>query len=77
MLNFDAIFIAKKDYTNNNNVNANNNNNNALKIKSLLTLRKRKAFATRFIQLKSLLKTHIEAFNKSITIKKDKCQYIQ
>jgi hypothetical protein len=44
-----------------------------LKVKSLLILRKRNFFATRFIQLKSLLKTYIEVFNKSITIKKDKC----
>jgi hypothetical protein len=77
MLNFNANFIAKKDYTNNNNVDANNSNSNALKIKLLSTLRKRKAFATRFIQLKSLLKTYIKVFNKSITIKKDKCQYVQ
>ena len=77
MLNFDANFIAKKDYTNDNNVNANNNNSDALKVKSLLTLHKRKAFATRSIQLKFLSKAHIEAFNKSITIKKDECQYVQ
>jgi hypothetical protein len=73
MLNSSNNFITKKDYTNDNNVDANNNNNNALKIKSLLTLRKRKIFAICFIQLKSLLKTYIKAFNKFITIKKDKC----
>ncbi len=73
MLNFDANLIAKKDYTNDNNVDANNDNSDALKVKSLSTSRKRKAFATRSIQSKSLSKTHIEAFNKSITIKKDKC----
>jgi len=49
MLNFDSNFIVKKDYINDNNVNANNNNNDALKVKSLLTLHKRKAFATRSI----------------------------
>ncbi len=73
MLNSNVDLIAKKDYTNDNNVNANNNNSDALKVKSLLTSHKRKAFATRSIQSKSLLKTHIEAFNKFITIKKDKC----
>ena len=73
MLNLNVNLIAKKDYTNDNNVDANNNNNDALKVKSLLTLRKRKAFAIRSIQLKFLSKTHIEAFNKSIIIKKDKC----
>jgi hypothetical protein len=77
MLNFNINFIVKKDYTNDNNVNIDNNNNDALKVKSLLTLHKRKAFATRFIQLNFLVKTYIEAFNKSITIKKDKYQYIQ
>jgi hypothetical protein len=77
VLNSNVNFIAKKDYINNNNVNANNNNNDALKVKSLLISHKRKTFATRFIQLKFLLKTHIEVFNKFITIKKDKCQYIQ
>jgi len=77
MLNFNANFIAKKDYTNDSNVDANNNNNDALKVKSLWTSRKRKAFATRFIQSKSLSKTHIETSNKSITIKKDKYQYVQ
>ncbi len=35
MLNFNANFIAKKDYTNDSNVDANNNNNDALKVKSL------------------------------------------
>jgi len=49
MLNFDINLIAKKNYTNDNNVDANNNNSDALKVKSLLTLRKRKVFATRFI----------------------------
>jgi len=77
MLNSNANLIAKKDYINDNNVNANNNNSDALKVKSLLTSRKRKAFATRSIQSKSLLKTHIEASNKSITIKKNKYQYVQ
>ncbi len=77
MLNFNINFIAKKDYTNNNNVDANNDNNDALKIKSLLTSRKRKAFATRSIQSKFLSKAYIEASNKSIMIKKDKCQYVQ
>ena len=77
MLNFNANLIAKKDYINDNNVDANNNNNNALKVKLLSTSHKRKAFAIRFIQLKFLSKTYIEAFNKSITIKKDKCQYMQ
>jgi len=77
MLNSNINFIAKKNYTNDNNVDANNNNSDALKVKSLSTSRKRKAFATRFIQLKSLSKTHMEAFNKFITIKKDKCQYVQ
>ena len=77
MLNFDINLIAKKNYTNDNNVDANNNNSDALKFKSFLTSHKRKVFATRFIQLKFLLKTHIEAFNKSIIIKKDKCQYVQ
>jgi len=77
MLNSNANFIAKKNYINNNNVDANNNNNDALKVKSFLISRKRKAFATRSIQLKFLSKTHIEASNKSITIKKDKCQYVQ
>ncbi len=66
------IFIAKKVYTNDNNIDANNNNSNALKVKSFLTSHKKKAFATRSIQSKSLLKTHIEIFNKFITIKKDK-----
>ncbi len=73
MLNSNINFIAKKDYINNNNIDANNNNSDALKIKSLSTSHKRKTFATRSIQSKSLLKTYIEAFNKSITIKKDKC----
>jgi len=73
MLNSSANLIAKKDYTNDNNVDANNNNSDALKVKSLLTSHKRKAFAIRSIQLKFLSKTYIEAFNKSITIKKDKC----
>jgi len=77
MLNFDANFIAKKDYTNDNNVNANNNNSDALKVKSFLTSHKRKAFTTRSIQSKFLSKTYIEAFNKSITIKKNECQYVQ
>jgi hypothetical protein len=77
MLNSNINLIAKKDYTNDNNIDANNNNSDALKVKSLLTSHKRKAFATRFIQLKFLLKTYIEASNKSITIKKDKCQYVQ
>jgi len=76
MLNFNINFIAKKDYINDNNVDVNNNNNDALKVKLLLTLRKRKVFAIRSIQLKSLSKTYIEAFNKSIIIKKDKCQYV-
>jgi len=49
MLNFDINFIAKKNYINNNNVDANNNNSDALKVKSLLTSYKRKAFATRSI----------------------------
>jgi len=49
MLNSNINFIAKKDYINDNNVDANNNNSNALKVKSLLTSRKRKAFATRSI----------------------------
>ncbi len=49
MLNSNINFIAKKDYINDNNVDANNNNSNALKVKSLLTLRKRKAFAIRSI----------------------------
>jgi len=73
MLNSNANLIAKKDYINDSNININNNNSNILKVKSLLTSHKRKAFATRFIQSKFLSKTHIEAFNKSITIKKDKC----
>jgi hypothetical protein len=73
MLNSNINFIAKKDYINNNNINASNNNSDALKVKLLLISHKRKAFAIRFIQLKSLLKTHIEVFNKSITIKKNKC----
>jgi hypothetical protein len=77
MLNSNINLIAKKDYINDNNVDANNNNSDALKVKSLLTSRKRKAFATRSIQLKSLLKTYIEASNKSITIKKNKYQYVQ
>jgi len=72
MLNSNANFIAKKDYTNDNNIDANNNNSNALKVKLFLTSHKKKAFATRSIQSKSLLKTHIEIFNKFITIKKDK-----
>jgi hypothetical protein len=70
MLNFNTNFIAKKDYINDNNVDANNNNSDALKVKSLLTSHKRKAFAIRSIQLKFLSKTHIEAFNKFNTIKK-------
>jgi len=49
MLNSNTNFIVKKDYTNNNNIDENNNNSNALKVKSLLTLRKKKAFATRSI----------------------------
>ncbi len=73
MLNSNTNFIAKKNYINNNNIDANNSNSNTLKVKLLSTLHKRKAFVTRFIQLKFLLKTHIKAFNKSITIKKDKC----
>jgi len=77
MLNSSVNLIVEKDYTNDSNININNNNSNALKIKLFSTSRKRKAFATRFIQLKILSKTHIEAFNKSITIKKDKYQYVQ
>jgi len=73
MLNSNANFIAKKNYINDNNVNANNNNSDVLEVKSLSTLRKKKAFAIRSIQSKFLSKTHIEAFNKSITIKKKKC----
>ncbi len=73
MLNFNINFIAKKDYINDNNVNANNNNSDALKVKSLLISHKRKVFAIRSIQLKSLLKTHIETFNKFIIIKKNQC----
>jgi len=73
MLNSSTNFIAKKNYTNNSNININNNNNNRLKVKLFLTSRKRKNFATYFIQLKSLSKTYIEAFNKFITIKKNKC----
>jgi hypothetical protein len=69
MLNSNIYFIAKKDYTNNNNVDASNNNNNILKVKLLSILRKRKAFAISFIQLKFLLKIYIKAFNKFITIK--------
>ncbi len=72
MLNSNTNFIAKKYYTNNNNIDANNSNSNALKVKLFLTSHKRKAFATCSIQLKFLLKMYIEAFNKSITIKKDK-----
>ncbi len=77
MLNFDANFIAKEDYINDNNVDANNNNNDALKVKSLSTSHKRKASIIRSIQSKFLLKAHIEASNKFITIKKDECQYVQ
>jgi len=77
VLNFDIDLIAKKDYTNDNNVDVNNNNSDALKVKLFLTSHKRRVFATRSIQSKSLSKTHIETFNKSITIKKDKCQYVQ
>ena len=77
MLNFDANFIAKEDYINDNNVDANNNNSDALKIKSLSTSHKRKASIIRSIQSKFLSKTHIEASNKFITIKKGKCQYVQ
>jgi len=77
MLNSNTNLIAKKDYINDNNVDVNNNNSDALKVKSFLISHKRKVFATRFIQLKFLLKTHIEAFNKFIIIKKDKCQYVQ
>jgi len=77
MLNSNINLIAKKDYINDNNVDANNNSSDALKVKSLLTSRKRKAFATRSIQSKSLLKTYIEASNKFITIKKNKYQYVQ
>jgi hypothetical protein len=73
MLNSNTNFIAKKNYINNNNIDANNSNSNTLKVKLLSILHKRKAFVTRFIQLKFLLKTHIKAFNKSITTKKDKC----
>ncbi len=73
MLNSNANLILKKEHTNDSNVNANNDNSDALKVKSLSILRKRKAFATRSIQSKSLSKTHIKAFNKFITIKKDKC----
>jgi len=51
ILNFDTNFIAKKDYTNNSNINANNSNSNILKVKLLLTLHKRKAFAICFIKL--------------------------
>ena len=47
VLNFDIDLIAKKDYTNDNNVDANNDNSDALKVKSLSTSRKRKAFADR------------------------------
>ncbi len=72
MENFDINLIAKKDYINNNNINANNNNSNALKIKSFLTLCKRKTFATCSIQSIFLSKIYIEAFNKSIIIKKNK-----
>jgi hypothetical protein len=64
MLNSNANFIAKKDYTNDNNIDANNNNSNALKVKLFLTSHKKKAFATRSIQSKSLLKTHIEIFKQ-------------
>ncbi len=77
MLNFNANFIAQKDYINDNNVDANNDNSDALKVKLLLTSRKRKAFTIRSIQLKFLSKTYIEASNKSIIIKKNKCQYVQ
>ncbi len=49
MLNFDINLILENKYINNNNVDANNNNSDALKVKSLLTLHKRKAFATRSI----------------------------
>jgi len=73
MLNSNTNFIAKKNYINNNNIDANNSNSNTLKVKLLSILHKRKAFVTRFIQLKFLLKTYIKAFNKSITTKKDKC----
>jgi len=71
MLSFDIYLIAKKDYTNNSNIDINNNNSNALKIKLFSTSRKRKAFATCLIQLNSLSKTYIKAFNKFITTKKD------
>jgi len=77
MLNSNANLIVEKDHINDNNVNANNDNSDALKVKSLLTSHKRKAFAIRSIQSKSLLKTYIETFNKSIIIKKDECQYVQ
>jgi len=68
MLNSNANLIAKKDCTNSSNLDVNNNNSNVLKVKLLLTLHKRKAFATRSIQLKFLLKTYIEVSNKFITI---------
>jgi hypothetical protein len=73
MLNSNINLIIKKDYINDSNIDVDNNNNNVLKVKLLSTSRKRKAFAIRSIQLKSLLKTYIKVFNKSITIKKDKC----
>ena len=77
MLNSNINFIVEKEYTNDSNIDANNNNSDALKVKSLSTSRKRKAFATRSIQLKYLLKTYIKVFNKFIIIKKDKYQYVQ
>ncbi len=77
MLNSNINFIVEKNYTNDSNVDLNNNNSNALKVKLLLTLHKRKAFATHSIQSKFLSKTYIETSNKFIIIKKDKCQYVQ
>jgi len=68
MLNSNINLIAKENNLNNNNVNVDNSNSDALKVKLLLTLHKRKAFATCSIKLIFLLKTHIEAFNKFIRI---------
>jgi len=72
ILNSSTNLNAKKDNYSDNNFDANNNNDSALDIKLLSTSRKRKAFTIVSIQQKSLSKTYIEAFNKFITIKKDK-----